>query len=305
MHLSKRQLAILALITANIIWGASFPIYKWTLSDVPPFTFVFLRFFLGAIIIFPFAVKNLKIDKEDIPKIIASSFIGITLAISFLFLGLRLAPSINAPIIFSSSPILLLLFAIFFLKEKPKSKVFMGTAISLIGVFLIIIRPIFEHGFTGAILGNLFLIMAILSDSTSTVIVKTFIKKYSPFTVIFWSFFIGSLCLLPAVAIEINNTNLSSIFTNKGIIGIGYGIILAAVAAHLLYAFGLKTIKVSEIGIFTYVDPIATALVAIPLLNETITFYYLLGAIFVFAGIFIAEGRIHYHPFHLLKEKNN
>ena len=245
------------------------------------------------------------IEKVDIPKIIASSLIGITFAISFLFLGLRLAPSINAPIIFSSSPILLLLFAIFYLKEKPKSKVFIGTGISLIGVFLIILRPIFEHGFTGAILGNLFFILAIFSDSTSTIIVKKYINKYSPLTVVFWSFLIGSTLLLPAAAFETRNINFFDIFTYQGIIGIAYGVVLAAVIAHLLYTFGIKYIKISEIGIFAYVDPIATALVAIPLLNEEITFYYLLGSLLVFAGIFIAEGRIHYHPFHLLKEREN
>ena len=85
-------------------------------------------------------------------------------------------------------------------------------------------------------------------------------------------------------------------------LGISFGVLFASLIAHLLFTFGIKFIKTSEIGIFAYVDPIATAIVAIHLLGETITFYYLLGAILVFAGIFIAEKRIHYHPLHLLKE---
>ncbi|HUQ85490.1 MAG TPA: DMT family transporter [Candidatus Limnocylindrales bacterium] len=302
MNLSKHQLAVLSLITANVIWGASFPIYKWSLQNIPPFTFVFLRFFLGAILIFPFAVGKLHIKKHDRLKIFISSTFGITLAISFLFLGLRLAPSINAPIIFSSSPAILLLVAFFYLKERPKKKIIIGTIISLIGVVLIVISPILEKGLGGAVYGNLFFILAILCDIMSTVIIKKFIKDYSTITVVFWSFIIGSLLLFPLVIYEAQQFSFLTQLTYQGLIGISYGVLFAAVAAHLLFNYGIKYIKTSEIGIFSYVDPIATATVATHLLGEAITFYYLLGAILVFAGIFIAERRIHYHPLHLLKK---
>lgn len=304
MNLSKRKLAVIALIIANVIWGSSFPIYKWALTDIPPFTFVFLRFFIGAIIIFPFTNHDLYIEKKDRFKLIGGSFIGITLAISFLFLGLRLAPSINAPIIFSSSPALLLLVAFFYLKEKLKPKIIIGTAISLVGVILIIVRPLLENGFQGAILGNLFFILAIIADTTHTVILKRFINKYSTLNLVFWSFVIGAAPLIPMVIIENKHQNLLNNFTPQAYIGILYGAILAAVAAHILYTYGIKQIKTSEIGIFSYVDPVTTALVAIPLLGESITFYYLLGSVLVFLGIFIAERRIHSHPFHLLRSKN-
>lgn len=305
MRLSKHKLAILALISANIIWGASFPIYKWALTDVPPFTFVFLRFFLGALIIFPFTLRNLNIAKEDQGKLIGYSLIGITTAISLLFLGLRLSPSINAPIIYSSGPILLILFSIFYLKEKPKRKVVIGTTISLIGVLVVVLRPILEHGFNLAILGNLFFVLACIADATSIVILEKIMKRYNPLTIIFWSFIIGSIPLLPLVAFEQLQHPLLKEISIQGIIGISYGVLLAAVAAHLCFAFGAKYIRTSEVGIFAYVDPVATALIAIPLLGESITFYYLLGAVFVFTGIFIAEGRIHYHPFHLLSKSED
>lgn len=54
-------------------------------------------------------------------------------------------------------------------------------------------------------------------------------------------------------------------------------------------------------GIFLYIDPLATVLVAMPLLGEFPGPLYILGAILVFMGIYIAEGRIHWHPIHLLR----
>ena len=305
MKISKRKLAIIALIVANIIWGSSFPLYKWALNDVPPFTFVFLRFFIGALVVLPFTNHDLYIEKEDWWKLIGGSFIGITVAISLLFLGLQLAPSINAPIIFSSSPALLLLAAFFYLREKPKSKVVIGTAVSLIGVLLIIIRPVLENGFKGAILGNMFFIGAIIADTMHTIVLKKFINKYSTLKLVFWSFIIGALPLIPLVVNESKTFNLFRDLTLHGYIGVLYGALLATVIAHTLYTYGVKVIRTSELGIFNYVDPVTTALVAIPLLGESVTFFYLLGSALVFLGIFIAERRIHYHPFHLLKSEKS
>lgn len=302
MKLSKRQLAVLSLIGANIIWGASFPIYKLALKDIPPFTFVFLRFFLGSVLILPFTVHNLRIAKEDIGKLVLYATCGISLAISLLFFGLRLAPSINAPIIYSAGPIILTLFAIFYLREKPNKKILIGTVISLLGVLIIVIRPIFESGFSLIIIGNFFLILACIADVTSTITLEKIMKRYSPLTIVFWSFLIGSISILPLAILEQISNPVRTV-SMGGVMGIAYGVVLAAVVAHLFFAYGAKYIKTSEIGIFAYVDPIATALVAVPLLGEKITAFYLLGALFVFGGIFIAEGRLHYHPLHLLSKK--
>ena len=154
MSLDKVKLAVLSLIIANIIWGAAFPIYKWTLEVIPPFTFAFLRFFLGALIILPFAYKNLYFQRRDIPWLILLSLLSVTLLIPLLFLGLKLSPSINAPIIISSGPVFLIIGAWFFLKDKVTSKVLGGTLLSLLGVMVIIFRPFIEAGLSGGILGN-------------------------------------------------------------------------------------------------------------------------------------------------------
>lgn len=305
MHLSKHQIAVLALIVANVIWGASFPIYKWALTNVQPFTFVFLRFLLGAIVLLPFTFHNLKIEKKDVGSIFFASLSGITLCISFLFLGLQIAPSINASIILSAGPIFLLLFAFFYLREKTNKKIIIGTVISLFGVLLITLRPIIEHGINLAILGNFFFLLAAISGTIHIIILEKIMKRYSALTIVFWTFVIGIIPLLPFVIKESQQNNLLSSLNTQGLIGIVYGFLFASAIAHYLLAYGIKYIKTSEVGIFGYVDPLATIIVAIPLLHETITLSYILAAILVFGGIYVAEGRIPYHPFHLLKEKNN
>jgi len=298
----KVRLGVLSLIVCNIIWGAAFPIYKWALEAVPPFTFIFLRFFFGALLILPFVYKDLYVEKKDILKLIHLSIVGITLTISFLFFGLQYSSSINAPIVISSTPIFLILFAVLFLHERPRTKVIIGTGVSLIGVLCIILQPLFDEGLDLSIIGNVLLLLSTLGSVSHTLLLKKMLEKYNPVAITFWSFIIGSLPLLPLIFWETTPATITSMFSFQGIVGILFGIIFASSLAHVLNAIGVKAVAASEVGIFSYVDPVATILVAIPLLGEVLTPTYVISSVLIFFGIFIAENRLHWHPLHKLKQ---
>lgn len=298
---NKTRLAILALIFANIIWGAGLPIYKWTLQIIPPFTFAFIRFFFGALILIPFVFKNFKFTKEDIPKLVFVSIISITFQIPLLLFGLKLAPSINAPIIISAGPIILLGTSIIFFKEKISTKLLAGTLISLLGVLVLILKPALEAGFSSGVLGNFLIFLATICGVIQALVIKKIMKRNDPLVTVFLTFIIGSFFLFPAVLIEYNSIGFFTLNT-QAILGIIFTVLFASILAHYFFFLSLKYINASETGIFTYVDPIATILIAIPLLHETISESYIIATVFVFLGIYVAEGRIHYHPFHLLRK---
>jgi drug/metabolite transporter (DMT)-like permease len=298
MKLSRHQLAVLAIIANTIIWSAASPIFKWSLDGIPPFTMAFFRFFIASLILLPFVMHKLKVSLDDFYKLLVLSLVGMTLHITFFYLGLTLAPSINVPIISSTTPILLIVGGMLFLREKPKRKVVYGTAVSLIGFFIIIIQPMLEKVEVGSILGNIYYALSVITLVLYTILLKRYNFKYSYMTIMFWIFTLSTLAFLPMFLLENQGTDPFVYFDLKGVIGILYGALLSSLAGYFLYNYAVKHIKAQEIGIFMYLDPFVTALVAIPLLGETITFTYLLGTLFVFAGIVIAENRLHYHPFH-------
>lgn len=295
-NLGSVQIAVLFLIVANIIWGAGFPIYKWALTELPPFTFAFIRFFIGALIILPFVINNLKVAREDYKTLILVSIISVSIQIPLLFFGLKLAPSINAPVIIAMGPIILIVASAIFLKEKVKAKTIAGTLISLLGISAIMIGPLIVSGLSGGLLGNFLILLATICGVIQALLLKKLTAKNDVMVLLFWMFLIGSLPLLPFVIWESTSFNIFTDITMKGIIGILYGIYFTAILAHYLFIYGVSKIKASEVGIFSYVDPVAAVIVAVPLLGEVITPYYLVGSLLVFLGIFIAEGRFHYHP---------
>ncbi len=302
--MNKQKKSVLFLIIANIIWGAAFPIYKWALEVLNPFTFAFLRFFLAAIIIFPFTYKSLKVYKKDIPLLVLISIISITIQITLLFFGLKYSPSINAPIILSSGPIVLIIASAFFLKDVVKPKVLIGTLVSLFGVIIVILRPFApDTQQANLVLGNILLLLSMLCGVAQAVVLKKIMYNNNPITIVFWSFVIGSIpFIVPAYLFDPNLLNFAK-YNVQALTGIFYATTLSSIIGYYFLYYGVKYIKASEIGIFSYVDPIATIIVAIPLLSEKITSLYILGSFLVFFGIFIAEERIHYHPFSKLFKK--
>lgn len=298
---NRHNKAVFALIIANLIWGTASPIFKLALQNITPFTLAFIRFFGAMLLIFPFSFTSLHIEKKDWVKLLLLSFFGISINITFFFFGLKYAPSINAPIISSSGPVFLYLFSILILHEKRHYKVLIGTIISLVGVLIIVGQPLLTNSLDEQILGNLFFIIAMLGAVGHAVISKEILQKYNALSITFWSFLIGSITFLPMALIEIANFNPLASLDYRGWLGIIFGIFLSSAAGYFLFEWAVKNMEVQEVGIFTYIDPIAAILIAIPLLGETITPIFLFGSILVFSGIIVAEGRLNFHPIHKLK----
>lgn len=302
MKLSKAQLAVLALIITNIIWGAAFPVYKWALENIEPFTFIFIRFFIAALLLLPFVGKDLHIDRKDYLKVGILAITGVTLTVTFWVLGLQNAPSINGAVIEATSPILLMLFAVFFLHEKLRIRTAIGTLISLSGVLFIILRPIIEQSSFDRLLGNLLFLLAAISAVVHALLVRDVINKYSALKLTFWSFLIGSLAVLPLALYETYLHGFLTDISFQGVFGLFYGTFFASLAAYSLFSYGMKSIKANESGIFLYIATITTVIVAYPLLGEAITPTFLLGALLVFIGIFIAENKFTFPPLHHVKK---
>ncbi|MFH1827340.1 MAG: DMT family transporter [bacterium] len=299
---------ILALIIANIIWGAGSPIYKAALTNVPTFILMFSRLFIPALIFLPFLFKiKQKISFRQYSTLFLMALI-IAIHYPLYFLGIQKTLSINAPVIASSSPVFLFFLSVFFLKEKFRIKVLVGMLISFIGVLIIIFSPLLIGGniiaVDTSIEGNLFLLLATLLSLFVVIIGKRILTKIHPFYVAFWTFFLSGIMISPFMVMELDSWSISNL-NFIGIVGLVFGILFGSVIAHALYYYGLKKIQTEEVGVFTYICPVIAVLIAIPLLGEYPNKFFIIGSFIIFWGIYFSEGRIPWHPFHKLKKNIN
>lgn len=305
MRFTTVQKAFGAIIVANIIWSAASVIFKISLTNIPPFTLAFLRFAIAPLLILPLLGKKAQLhlhERRDLWALVGYALSGITGNIIFYFLGLQRTYAINATIIASGAPILTLFLAHTFLREKVSFKKLLGFLFGAAGLGVIILQPLQAHEIDGTISGNLFLVLAILCAVIQTIIGRNILQKYNPLTFTFWAFIIGAASFLPLAVYEhMTIPHLIPSLDWRGLMGIAYGSLFSSAIAYSLFAWGLSKISATETSLIAHLDPIIGTILGYFVLSEPITRPFILGAVLIFIGIYIAEGRLNYHALHKLR----
>ena len=247
--------AHLALLGANVIYGANYLIAKGVMPNkIGPSAFIFLRI-LGAGLLFWFIKSFIKekINKKDFPKLILCGLLGVAANQLLFFHGLNLTSPIDASIIITAIPIVVLIFSAIILKEKITKNKLLGLAIGGIGAILLIWYGNTAEG-TSSLLGNLLIFVNACSYGLYLVLVKPLMKKYSPLTVISWVFLFGFFFMLPFGIPDILRTDFSA-FTTNTYIAVAFVIIGTTFLAYLFNIYALKTVAPSVTGSYVYLQP--------------------------------------------------
>lgn len=284
--------------TAAIIWGATAPIMKLTLTEIPVFSLAFIRMTVASIILGAIIFKNLKIKKSDYLTFFWAAITGVTLNLSFYFIGLKLTEAILAAFLIAAVPIFTMIAAHFYLKEKFTTRLIIASLIAFFGVVIIIGR--FDKPVTSfQILGNILLLLATISWVINEIIAKKLLKVYDGGTVAFYTMAIGAFTFLPLFIWEyFKGSNWISEVTTKGFLGLLFGIFFASLTAYWAWQKGLKLLPAGQAAFFFYLDPISGAILAMILLGEKLTPSLIVGGILIALAVFLAEQKRKSHPLH-------
>lgn len=250
--------AHLALLGANVIYGINYIVAKGVMpTKIGPTAFIFLRI-LGASLLFwliKYFVKE-KIERKDIPRIIICGIIGIAINQLFYFHGLNLTSPIDASIIMTVVPVMVLIFSYFLLKEKITKNKLLGIIIGAIGAFLLVWYGNKTAG-KSSVLGNLLILSNAIFYSFYLVYVKPLMKKYKPITVISWVFLVGLLFMIPFGYDNIVNTNFSA-FTLNTYLVITYVVVGTTFLTYLFNIYALSKVNPSVNGSYIYLQPVVS-----------------------------------------------
>lgn len=297
---------VIAILVSNIIWGAASPIFKYALTDIPPFTLAFIRFFFAGLIFLPFMMKSIhQLKGKYLLHIILGGIWGVSINVGFFFMGLNLAPSINAPIIAGLGPLVLYILSLVILKEKPHPQIVKGMLISFVGAAVIVFAPLLRSGVTNEsqysisaqIMGNAFFILAMIGGVFLIIHTKKVIAKVDASTITGIQFFVGALSFFPFMVSELQTWSFSSL-TQSSWVGIIYGVFFSSALAYFAHNYAIKKLSAQQIGVYSYIMPVIAVVVAIPLLKEYPDFFFIVGSVFVFIGMFISERHPHMHKIH-------
>ncbi len=297
-----RLRAYIYLAIASAIWGIAGPVIKFTLKELPPFTFLAYRFFLTSIVLSPLIfTKGFEFPRKakTIGLFVLIALLGTSVNIGLLFWGLNLTTVLDQTIISMIAPLGVIAFGYLFLKEHVTGIEKWGIFIAVVGTAFIIFQPLLEANSVVFAYKNLFgNILTLLSNFAwigyvifSKIGLKNY--KFEPLSLTIGSFIIGFFTILPFSIIE-SGSFARAVYLIKAVsfpthTGVIYMALLSGALAYFLYQLGQKTIEASEAILFTYLQTLFAIPLAVFWLKETITTPFILGTVLTIFGIGVAE----------------
>jgi drug/metabolite transporter (DMT)-like permease len=248
--------AHLALLGANVIYGANFIIVKGIMPDkISPTAVVFIRLacctFLFWLIKFLFVKEQIK--SRDLLRLALCGLLGAAANQLLFFHGINLTSPIDASIIMTITPVIVLIFSLFILKESITKPKIIGISVGGVGAILLILYGNKAVG-TSSFLGNLFVFLNACSYGLYLVVAKTLMKKYHTITVISWVFLFGFIYVFPFGINDVLTTNFEA-FTLNTYLVLGFIVLFTTFFAYLFNIYALNYLSPSVNSSYVYLQP--------------------------------------------------
>jgi len=286
----NRSSTYLMLIVAMVFWGMSFIWYKQAYPEFKPITVILFRLLLSFPLLIGFSklIKRLnKLKRKDIKL-----FLLIALFEPFLYFigeshGLLYVSSTLASVLIATVPLFAPFFGYYFYKEKLSVNNYLGILISFAGVVTIV----YVDGKLGNApwYGILLIMLAVLSTQGYAIVLKKLLENYNALTIVSYQNLIGTFYFIPVFMAFDFKGFIDSTYTWKDFMPVFYLSFFASTVAFIFFVQGIKKLGISKAIVFTNFIPIVTAILAIPLLGENLTFVKLLGILITISGLLFSQ----------------
>ncbi len=283
--------AYLLLILTALFWAGNFVLGRGVHEYVPPVALAWTRWCLATLIIAPFAFAHLKRDwpviRAHLPIVLFLGVLGVGAFNTLSYTGLNYTTALNALVMQSSGPILIVLASFFIFGDRISLRQTIGITLSLAGVVFMVSR-----GDLSALAelelnrGDLWILAALaLWGLYTTCLRKRPQIHWLSFTAV--TFFIGAAVNTPFFAWEhLYMRQLQ--FDAQTIAAIGYVSLFPSVLAYIFFNRGVELIGANRAGVCLHLVPLFGAVLAIALLGEEPMMYHLIGIALILAGVTLA-----------------
>ncbi len=291
--MNKTLFAHLALLGANLIYAINYSFAKDVMPDfIMPSGFILLRV-IGALLLFAlsyFLFVKEKVERKDIFRLAICGVFGVAINQLLFFEGLNLTTPINAAIVMTTNPILVIFLSFLIIKEPITFNKSAGILLGLVGASILILKGGSIDFSSNYQIGNLFVFINAVSYGLYLVIVKPMMEKYNPITVMFYVFGFGLLYVIPFGFINLADVKWAIIPSNI-YWEIAFVVVCTTFIAYLLNSSALKQLSPSTVSIYIYLQPILATLFAIFWGSDSLDGQKIIAAILIFLGVYLVSVR--------------
>lgn len=280
------------IMLANILFGASMPVFKYLLTaDVPPEAITIMRAIFACMMFWlvSFFMPKEKVLPRDLCLLFVCALCGVGINQWLFVIGLKNSSPVNASIIATAVPIFVLLLAALVLKEPITAKKSLGVFLGVSGGLLLVFNSTQTTSGTNSLWGDMLMLLNQLMYSVYLVLSKPLSRRYSSVIMMKWMFLFSTLALAPFCLQYMQYVPMfhRETFNVSQLYALLYLLFGATFVSFMLIPMALKQIRPTTVSMYNYVQPIIASAIAVAVGQDTFSMQKLLSAALVFVGVYL------------------
>ncbi len=285
----------LALTASVFFWGAGFSVSRFALRTVSPLELLAGASVFGALAQIAWTAirvnwRALRMPPSLLWPMVVLGLLSQNILNGLTNLGLASTTATNAALIYGFSPVIIGLLAALFLREPFGASMRLGAMVGFRGVALIItqghLQTIHLHG---VMIGNLWILAGALYWASYAIATRSLTQRIPPEAFTFYIIVLGAVLPTGWVWGSENRFCLSGV-DPPTVLAMSFAGVCTGTLAMNFWNWGLAHIEASRVGMFSYLEPVFAAAIAMIFLGERLTWPTAAGSALVFAGIFLSTG---------------
>lgn len=291
--MSLRTKALLAILTAAILWGAAGTVAKLLLAQANPFVITGYRFGAATLIMLPFFITAKKPKRWFISLLPLGLFNAANVLLYYS--GLSLTTANTSALLGAGVPLTTAIIARLLIREPLSRIKLTGITVGLMGALLIVLVPVLEKGqaIGTNITGNLLLVGSIIAWTLYIVRSRSSLVNgiYTPVVSTFVNF---ATCTIAAFGAAILTHQSLSIPAFKQLPYVGiflYAVLGLTITTFFLFQWAVQHVSATTASLKEYIQLVEGVALNTLILGERITPIFLLGSILVVFGVVISTSQ--------------
>lgn len=296
--ISERVKGHLLIFTANLIFGINYTISKWILAEhLTPEFHTLLRMVVACVLFWgiSYFLPKEKLSLKELGVLFLCSLGGIAGNQALFTQGLSMTSPIDASVITTGTPIIVMLLAAVFLREPITWKKTLGVLLGASGAIWLVLQSAPQSGgnasaeSSSSLAGNLFIFGSSLIYATYFVFSKPLSVKYQAVTMMKWMFLFAVFTVAPLTVPAMLRPNgiLLAPLTFEAVAAITYVCVGATFLAYMLIPMAVRRIRPTSASMYNYVQPMVACALAIVVAQDVFSWSKLLAAVIIFLGVYL------------------
>ena len=287
----------MALLAANILFGANFSLYVSLTQHGVSFQQIFiLQLTVAALFFAPsvlFSRQSYRIALEDFGSIFIVAIMVVYGWMYMLLWGATETSPIDASMIATLGPVVTL-FVAHIVHPQPISWIkAVGALLAIAGTIALLSDKNYHLlGTTNEAFGNALVLFAVIAIAANTVLINSQLRQYGVLTIVGWYYVIGLIMAAPFFYrdfLDIFSLSISKIAIFELVYVTLFGTVLPM---YLLYV-GSRHLTAVHTALYRYVQPLVATTLALLRGQTVIDHANIVGAVLIFSGVvFVVTGNI-------------